>query len=208
MLWSKSYTPSASALVSSPSSPVTALVKDVLVEGKTAGDDSFEAGGWKMEWTLHNEMDLIFVVRSPRRPTPSRNSPLPCLLQVAYHRLLHLPYIPALLETIKSLFISLYEPFLLSFLESVRGGAASSLPSWDFTASLEGWEKVFDKTLKKAEETEGRTTRSGSSGVGLRKGLSRQSTPTRVKQVADETPEPTSNDASQWSFSAVLPFGC
>lgn len=167
-----------------------------------------------MEWTLHNEMDLIFVVRTSLpfacccsvrwADLDVAPTSLPRRIQVAYHRLLHLPYIPALLETIKSLFISLYEPFLLSFLESVRGGAASSVPTWDFADSLEGWQKVFDKTLKKAEESEGRSTRSGASsavGTGLRKGFSRQSTPTRVAQVAAQDEEvktePPSSDSSE-----------
>lgn len=74
--------------------------------------------------------------------------------QVAYHRLLHLPYIPTLLETIKSLFITLYEPFLKSFVESLRGGVASDAAEWDFNKLLDGWDKVFDKVVKKAEEGE------------------------------------------------------
>jgi hypothetical protein len=65
VLWSKSYTPQAATLVSSPSSPVNVLVRDVLVSGRTtdSGEDVLESGGWKMEWTLENELGFVFVVR-------------------------------------------------------------------------------------------------------------------------------------------------
>ncbi|KAL7414058.1 SRP54-type protein [Mrakia frigida] len=157
VLWSKSYTPSASNLVGSSSNPINALLKDVLVEGRSAvhggggGRESYEAGGWKMEWVLENGLDLVFVV--------------------AYHRLLHLPYIPTLLETIKSLFLTLYEPFLLSFVDSLRDGVVSTTASdWEFNKLLDGWDKVFDKVVKKAEMEE--------LGVGkARKPFGRKATP-------------------------------
>ena len=59
-----------------------------------------------------------------------------------------------MLETIKSLFITLYEPFLKSFVDSLRGGVVSDATEWDFAKMLDGWDKVFDKVVKKAEEGE------------------------------------------------------
>jgi signal recognition particle receptor subunit alpha len=54
-------------IVQSSGSPLNALIRDVLVEGRSgegpgAGRESYESGGWKMEWTLANGLELIFVV--------------------------------------------------------------------------------------------------------------------------------------------------
>ena len=76
ILWSKSYTPQATTIVSSAGSPINALIKDVLVEGRSGdgpgpGRESYESGGWKMEWTVANGLDLIFVVSTTRSSVPS-----------------------------------------------------------------------------------------------------------------------------------------
>jgi hypothetical protein len=138
-----------------------------------------------MEWTLENELGLVFVVRvdlmlsrpkyscsverekedllSLPRPPLLTSFPLCCLLaQVAYHRLLHLSYIPTLLETLKTLFLSLYSPYLTSFVESVKGGVAPAAGEkaveWDFKQAFEGWDGIFEKVLKKAEEGEAKVS--------------------------------------------------
>jgi signal recognition particle receptor subunit alpha len=42
-------------------SPVNSLVRDALIEGKTAGDH-YEKDGYAVRWTFFNELELIFVV--------------------------------------------------------------------------------------------------------------------------------------------------
>ena len=63
MLWSRSFTPAASQLASSVASPVNSLVRDALIEGKTA-ENNYEKDGYSVRWTFFNELELIFVVRS------------------------------------------------------------------------------------------------------------------------------------------------
>ena len=64
MLWSRSFTPEASALATSAASPVNSLVRDALTEGRT-GEDKYEKDGYAVKWTLVNDLELIFVVRAP-----------------------------------------------------------------------------------------------------------------------------------------------
>ena len=68
MLWSRSFTPAASQLASSAASPVNSLIRDALIEGKTA-EDHYERDGYAVRWTFFNELELIFVVR-PIKPRP------------------------------------------------------------------------------------------------------------------------------------------
>jgi hypothetical protein len=41
---------------------VNSLIRDALIEGKTA-DDNYEKDGYAVRWTFFNELELIFVVR-------------------------------------------------------------------------------------------------------------------------------------------------
>ncbi|CAG8494396.1 17261_t:CDS:10, partial [Funneliformis caledonium] len=76
VLWSKSFTRITS-------SPVDALIKDVLIEER-AGENSYIKDSYSLKWTFANELDLIFVA--------------------AYQKILQLAYIEELLATVKKFF--------------------------------------------------------------------------------------------------------
>jgi signal recognition particle receptor subunit alpha len=60
-LWSRSFTPDVSHLTSSSASPVNALIREALIEGRTA-DEKYEKDGYAVKWTFVNDLELIFVV--------------------------------------------------------------------------------------------------------------------------------------------------
>lgn len=60
MLWSRSFTPAFASLAASSASPVNALVREALIEGKDA--DGFERDGYSVRWQLENSLGLVFVV--------------------------------------------------------------------------------------------------------------------------------------------------
>ncbi|CAG8564579.1 1285_t:CDS:10 [Ambispora gerdemannii] len=76
VLWSKTFARFAS-------SPVDALIKDVLIEER-AGANNYTKDSFNVKWTFANELDLIFVV--------------------AYQKILQLAYIDELLATVKKFF--------------------------------------------------------------------------------------------------------
>lgn len=156
MLWSRSFTPEASHVTSSAASPVNSLIREALIEGRTA-DEKYEKDSYAVKWTFVNDLELIFVVRA--RPTHSSSLLTPP--QVAYQRILQLTYVDDLLTAMKALFIKLFEPFLATFVASlhaissgkqVSSTAQDPSASWNFAAAFEGWDKVFDKLLKGIEE--------------------------------------------------------
>lgn len=61
VLWSRSFTPEASHLASSPSSPVNSLIREALIEGRAA-EEKYEKDGYAVKWTFFNDLELIFVV--------------------------------------------------------------------------------------------------------------------------------------------------
>ena len=63
VLWSRSFTPKASQLASSSASPVNGLIRDTLIEGRTA-EQKYEKDGYAVKWTFVNDLELIFVVRT------------------------------------------------------------------------------------------------------------------------------------------------
>lgn len=137
VLWSKSFTPEASQLAASSASPVNSLIREALIEGRTA-EETYEKSGYAVKWTFFNDLELIFVV--------------------AYQRILQLTYVDELLESMKTLFVELFRPFLTAFvasLHTVNNGATLAsevLTSWDFTKALDGWDKTFERLLKGLEE--------------------------------------------------------
>lgn len=140
VLWSRSFTPEASHLASSPSSPVNSLIREALIEGRTA-EEKYEKDGYAVKWTFFNDLELIFVV--------------------AYQRILQLTYVDDLLAALKALFIKLFEPFLATFVASlhtiksgklVSAAAHDSPKAWNFAKVFEGWDGVFDKLLKGFED--------------------------------------------------------
>ncbi|KAA1474879.1 P-loop containing nucleoside triphosphate hydrolase protein [Dentipellis sp. KUC8613] len=138
VLWSRSFTPDAAHLASSPASPVNSLIREVLIEGRSV-DKKFERDGYAVKWTLVNNLELIFVV--------------------AYQRILQLTYVDDLLEAMKTLFVRMFQPFITTFVASLHAdrGTAVSKPSaegvsWNFAKAFEGWDLLFDKLLKGLEE--------------------------------------------------------
>ncbi|KIN94504.1 hypothetical protein M404DRAFT_168135 [Pisolithus tinctorius Marx 270] len=139
VLWSRSFTPEASHVASSASSPVNSLIREALIEGRTA-EQKFEKDGYAVKWTFFNDLELIFVV--------------------AYQRILQLTYVDDLLTAIKTLFIKLFEPFLATFVASLHAiNTGKSAPpskngntSWNFAKAFDGWDGVFDKLLKGFED--------------------------------------------------------
>lgn len=49
-------------MAASSASPVNSLVREALIEGRTA-ENKYEKDGYSIKWTFANELDLIFVVR-------------------------------------------------------------------------------------------------------------------------------------------------
>nr|ODN95967.1 signal recognition particle receptor subunit alpha [Cryptococcus depauperatus CBS 7855] len=142
VLWSRSFTPTFSALVSSPASPVNALIKSTFIEGKAMANGEelgVEKDGYSVRWTVENGLGLVFVVVFPA--------------------LLPLTYIPTLLERTKALFLALFQPYLKHLVESLSSGGAVVLSS---TAGQvlrelkekikqERWDKIWDRCLRNCE---------------------------------------------------------
>ncbi|KAI6043069.1 SRP54-type protein [Pisolithus marmoratus] len=139
VLWSRSFTPEASHVASSAASPVNSLIREALIEGRTA-EQKYEKDGYAIKWTFFNDLELIFVV--------------------AYQRILQLTYVDDLLTAMKTLFIKLFEPFLATFVASLHAmSTGKSTPSsqngntsWNFAKAFDGWDGVFDKLLKSFED--------------------------------------------------------
>ncbi|KAK7693318.1 hypothetical protein QCA50_002885 [Cerrena zonata] len=148
VLWSRSFTPAAAQATASSSSPVNSLIREALIEGRTA-EDKYEKDGYAVKWTFVNDLELIFVV--------------------AYQRILQLTYIDELLATLKSIFVKLFEPFLATFIASLHAASKGKILStvgetaatWDFSKAFENWDAVFNKILHGLESkaTQDRRTR-------------------------------------------------
>ncbi|CAL1704317.1 unnamed protein product [Somion occarium] len=134
VLWSRSFTPAAAQAAASSSSPVNSLIREALIEGRTA-EDKYEKDGYAVKWSFVNDLELIFVV--------------------AYQRILQLTYIDELLATLKNIFVKLFEPFLATFLASLHAATSGSAiiasgqsaASWNFAKAFENWDAVFDRIL-------------------------------------------------------------
>ncbi|KAF8654180.1 hypothetical protein AX16_003709 [Volvariella volvacea WC 439] len=132
VLWSRSFLPPTSQLATSSVSPVNSLIREALIEGRTA-EQKYEKDGYAVRWAFFNELELIFVV--------------------AYQRMIQLTYVDELLNTLKALFIQYFEPFLVTFVQSLRAnaGVAPRDISWDFAKTFASWDKIFDKVLSELE---------------------------------------------------------
>ncbi|KAF8582072.1 signal recognition particle binding protein [Ramaria rubella] len=140
ILWSRSFTPATEQLASSSASPVNSLIRDVLIEGRTA-ENNYEKDGYAIKWSFVNDLELIFVV--------------------AYQRILQLTYPDELLNALKTLFLKLFQPFLTSFVASLHAANNSTAAVvgstvLDFRKAFEGWDKVFDKLLAGFEDKAGK----------------------------------------------------
>ncbi|KAF7359352.1 Signal recognition particle binding protein [Mycena sanguinolenta] len=137
VLWSRSFTPHASHLASSSASPVNSLIREALIEGRTA-DEKYEKDGYAVKWTFVNDLELIFVV--------------------AYQRILQLTYVDDLLAALKTLFVKMFQPFLATFvasLHAINSGKATvveAASAFSFADAFDGWDKMFDKLLRSLED--------------------------------------------------------
>ena len=65
-------------------------------------------------------------------------------------------YIEELLLAMKDVFVKLFAPFLITFVQSLHVGAnaknAVSNSTWDFATAFAGWNATFDKLLKRFED--------------------------------------------------------
>lgn len=74
--------------------------------------------------------------------------------QVAYQQILQLTYVDDLLAAMREVFVKLFAPFIITFVQSLRAtGAADSKraptkATWDFSSTLAGWNDIFDKLLR------------------------------------------------------------
>ncbi|WVQ95458.1 hypothetical protein IAU59_002555 [Kwoniella sp. CBS 9459] len=141
ILWSRSFTPTFASLAQSPASPVNALIREAFIEGKTRGEEEgFEKDGYSVRWTMENGLGLVFVVVFPA--------------------LVPLTYIPELLQRMKQLFISLFQPYLQPLIESLTSGtlvlssaSASALQVFKERLVAERWDAIFDRCLRNCEGT-------------------------------------------------------
>ncbi|KAF8184914.1 signal recognition particle, alpha subunit, N-terminal-domain-containing protein [Mycena galopus ATCC 62051] len=137
VLWSRSFTPDASHLAASSASPVNSLIREALIEGRTA-DEKYEKDGYAVKWTFVNDLELIFVV--------------------AYQRILQLTYVDDLLAALKTLFVKMFQPFLATFvasLHAINSGKATvveAASAFSFADAFDGWDKMFDKLLRSLED--------------------------------------------------------
>lgn len=60
VLWSRSFTPTNDRF-GSAASPVNSLIRDVLIEGRSA-ENHYEKDGYAIRWSFVNDLELIFVV--------------------------------------------------------------------------------------------------------------------------------------------------
>lgn len=155
VLWSRSFTPEAAQLATSTASPVNSLIREALIEGRTA-DEKYEKDGYAVKWTFVNDLELIFVVRQTVVVVNAQYSHVP-LAQVAYQRILQLTYVDDLLTALKALFVKCFEPFIAAFVASLHAmntvkNNALQVTLWDFRKAFDGWDMAFDKLLRGFEE--------------------------------------------------------
>ncbi|KAI0797861.1 signal recognition particle binding protein [Abortiporus biennis] len=139
VLWSRSFTPAAAQTAASSASPVNSLIREALIENRTA-ESKYEKDGYAVKWTFVNDLELIFVV--------------------AYQRILQLTYVDELLAALKALFVKLFEPFLATFVASLHAVSSGKLASnsskgalanWNFVEAFGDWDNIFDKLLRGLE---------------------------------------------------------
>ncbi|KAJ1307980.1 hypothetical protein OPQ81_002055 [Rhizoctonia solani] len=123
ILWSRSFTPSAS--------PVNSLVREAIIQDRTAPEDVFEKDGYAIKFKFVNDLELIFVV--------------------AYQRILQLTYVDDLLNVMRSVFVDMFAPFLKNFLAAVHAGTAA-VTHFDFKSQFAEWDTTFDKILRSLQD--------------------------------------------------------
>jgi hypothetical protein len=90
---------------------------------------------------------------------------------VVFPALLPLTYIPNLLSRTKALFLSLFEPYLRSLVDSLHGTlAASATALQDLRERIESerWERIFERCLRDCEGKD-QSKRPGGGGSSLQR---------------------------------------
>ncbi|CUA70848.1 Signal recognition particle receptor subunit alpha [Rhizoctonia solani] len=123
ILWSRSFTPSAS--------PVNSLVREAIIQDRAAPEDVFEKDGYAIKFKFVNDLELIFVV--------------------AYQRILQLTYVDDLLNVMRSVFVDMFAPFLKTFLAAVHAGTGA-ITHFDFKTAFAEWDATFDKILRTLQD--------------------------------------------------------
>lgn len=148
MLWSKTFSPALNTADAS-ANPVNALIKQAFLEQRTA-DHKFDKDGYTLRWTFANELDLTFVV--------------------VYQRILQLSYIEELLDSVRSLFLDLFAPFVrkltLSYKSALVSGTSKATTlaestRLEFDAALKEWDNIFTKKLRSLEKAAAQSKRKG-----------------------------------------------
>ncbi|SPO22445.1 related to SRP101 - signal recognition particle receptor, alpha chain [Ustilago trichophora] len=183
VLWSKTFSPALNSADAS-ANPVNSLIKQAFLEQRTA-DQKFDKDGYTLRWTFANELDLTFVV--------------------VYQRILQLSYIEELLDTVHSLFIDLFAPFVRKLAQSSKSALASGTSKaatlsesarLEFSAALKEWDDIFTKTLRNLEKAAAQSKRKGvlseKKGANNQAQLaagsdkeSGQNTPSSTKEIKD-----------------------
>lgn len=150
ILYQKSFTPTF-AQIPPAQSPINALFRDALIEGKVTEDKGYEKDGFSVRWTVENGLGLVFVV--------SRERYRVCELahgfaQVVFPALLPLTYIQTFLTRIKQLYLSLFHPYLQSLvnsLSSITAAGTDALAELKDAMQREQWERILLRCLRNCE---------------------------------------------------------
>lgn len=179
VLWSKSFTPSIPASTSGTTNnhPVDALVKSAFLEDRLASD-KYDKDGYTLQWTLANDVELVFVV--------------------VYQRILQLSYVPQLLASVKASFLDSFRPFVQALgqaTQSRKTGQPGSMESTnrlrsDYVRRLPEWEATFTQILRSLE-------RESVLANKRRGGVNGKTT----SALVSETPKETSNGAENTNMA-------
>ncbi|KAI8060723.1 SRP54-type protein [Gongronella butleri] len=153
VLWQQNFAPVAAQ------GPVTALIKDVLIEERGA-TNTYLKDTYALKWTFANQLDLIFVV--------------------AYQKILQLPFLDELLETVKRLFIDTYRQDITKD-QGIHGDYSGFTPM--FQQVLQNLESKYASQTTRAPRKFEDTKKFGNTLKGSQSG---KSSPSGVSNGEDE----------------------
>lgn len=142
VLWQKSY--SSDPASSNAGGPLNSLVQEVLLNNErntSASSNRHDKNAQSCMWTLANDLGLIFVVVWPR--------------------ILHLTYLEKLLETMKTLFISMFGDTI----RSINAGELREVPGYDWSKLWKGWDAIVARLVRELEAEAAKGTRTGVKGA-------------------------------------------
>lgn len=137
VLWSKSYGSDANGATGGP---LNSLVQEVLLNNErnsTSSSNRHDKDAQSCMWTLANDLGLIFVVVWPR--------------------ILHLTYLEKLLETMKTLFISMFGDTV----RAINAGQLREVPGYDWSKLWKGWDAIVARLVRELEAEAAKGNRSG-----------------------------------------------